>query len=182
MSSHFGRLTYDECYINEETKQSIMPGEYKLYYGQNQHDNSCHSLNGPRNDRIGTSSENPENTLGDRAELESILSNRDMPASKCTDGRKLIDKRNKLARQITAANNCDNFLNPDYSRLNNPLDNYRGLSTIDLQLDHPITPAQENVFYGHNLTTLENQNMNSRFGNSTRLESKDDYRKALVSE
>ena len=30
--------------INEETKQSIMPGEYKLYYGQNVNEKSCHSF------------------------------------------------------------------------------------------------------------------------------------------
>ena len=62
MSSHFGRLTYDQCYIDEETKQSTMPGDYKLYHGQSNHDNVCHSLNGPRNDRMRNSSENSKNT------------------------------------------------------------------------------------------------------------------------
>ena len=52
MSSHFGRLTYDQCYIDEETKQSIKPGDYKLYYGQNEHNNRCHSVDGPRNNRV----------------------------------------------------------------------------------------------------------------------------------
>ena len=48
-------------------------------------------------------------------------------------------------------------------------------------MEFPIIPPQENVFYGHNITTLENQGMNSRFGNSTRLESKDEYRNSLNS-
>lgn len=179
MSSHFGRLTYDECYINEETKQSIMPGEYKLYYGQSQHDKSCHSLDGPRNNRSSCSSENPINTLGDRAEVESLLSNRDLPASKCTESRTLADKRSAIARNLTHVTECDNYLYPNHSRLNHPIDNFRGLSTIDLQLNYPITPAQESVFYGHNISTLENQNMNSRFGSSTRLEAKDEYKKSV---
>lgn len=179
MSSHFGRLTYDECYINEETKQSIMPGEYKLYYGQNVNEKSCHSLNGPRSNRTGNSSENASNNLEERTEIESLLSNRDLPASKCTGNRTMEDKRKAIARRLNQSVECNNSLHPDYSRLSQPMDNFRGLSTINLQMNFPIIPPQENVFYGHNITTLENQGMNSRFGNSTRLESKDDYRKSL---
>ena len=181
MSSHFGRLTYDECYINEETKQSIKPGEYKLYYGQNVHDKSCHSLHGPRSNRSHNSSENASSNLEERTEVESLLSNRDLPASKCGENRKMEDKRKSIARKLNHNVECDNSLHPDYSRLSQPMDNFRGLSTINLQMDFPIIPPQENVFYGHNITTLENQGMNSRFGNSTRLESKDEYRNSLNS-
>ncbi len=179
MSSHFGRLIYDECYINEDTKQSIMPGEYKLYYGQNVHDKSCHSLNGPRCNRKNNTSENSTSKLEERTEIESLLSNRDMPASKCINNRTLADKKKAIARNLTYNVDCDNSLNPDYSRLSQPLDNFRGLSTINLQVDYPIVPPQEYVFYGHNITSLKNQAMNSRFGSNTRLESKDDYRKSL---
>jgi len=179
MSSHFGRLRYDQCYIDEETKQSIQPGEYKLYYGQNQHNNKCNSLDGPRNDRSSNSSENAKANLGERAELESLLSNRDMPASKCTSGNTLDDKRRAISRGLKHNVMCDDFLNANHSRLNEPIDNFRGLSTINLQLDFPITDPQNNVFDGHNVTALENQNINSRFGSSTRLESKDEYRKNL---
>ena len=179
MSSHFGRLTYDECYINEETKQSIMPGEYKLYYGQNVNDKNCHSLNGPRNNRSGSSSENTSNTLEERTDVESLLSNRDIPASKCSESRTMEDKRKVIARKLNHSVECDNNLHPDYSRLSQPMDNFRGLSTINLQMDFPHIPPQENVFYGHNLTSLKDQGMNSRFGNNTRLESKDEYRNSL---
>ena len=179
MSSHFGRLTYDQCYIDEETKQSIQPGEYKLYYGQNQHDNSCHSLDGPRNNRVHNTSENSKNTLSERTEVESILSNRDEPATKCSESRTLSDKRKALARDLKHQIQCDEYLNPQHSRLNIPIDNFRGLSTINLQLDYPIIDPKESVFYGHNDTILKDQNMNSRFGNSTRLEAKDTYRKNL---
>ena len=179
MSSHFGRLTYDQCYIDEETKQSIKPGEYNLYYGQNQHDNSCHSLDGPRNNRVQNSSENPKNTLGERTDVESILTNRDEPASKCSESRTLSEKRKAISRGLKHQLHCDDYLNSQHSRLNEPIDNYRGLSTINLQLDYPIIDPLENVFYGHNETVLPKQNMNSRFGNSTRLEAKDTYRKNL---
>ena len=179
MSSHFGRLTYDQCYIDEETKQSTMPGDYKLYHGQSNHDNVCHSLNGPRNDRMRNSSENSKNTLADRTEMESMLSNRDLPASKCSKGRTVADKRKALARNLQHHVVCDDYLNSQHSRLNEPIDNFRGLSTIDLQLDFPIIEPQNNVFYGHNETVLPKQDMNSRFGNNTRLEAKDTYKKNL---
>lgn len=179
MSSHFGRLTYDQCYIDEETKQSIKPGEYKLYYGQNSNDKVCHSVDGPRNNRMRNSSENPKNTLGDRTEMESILTNRDLPASKCSKGRTVAEKRKLLARDLESHVRCDDYLNSQHSRLNVPIDNFRGLSTIDLQLDFPIIEPQNNVFYGHNETTLPDQNMNSRFGNNTRLEAKDTYKKSI---
>lgn len=179
MSSHFSRLTYDQCYIDEETKQSIKPGEYNLYYGQNQHDNQCHSLDGPRNDRVHNSSENSKSTLGERTELESKLSNRDEPASKCSESRTLSDKRKGIASNLKHHVQCDEYLNPQHSRLNEPIDNFRGLSTINLQLDYPIIDPKVSVFYGHNKTVLPEQNVNSRFGNSTRLEAKDTYRKNL---
>ena len=114
MSSHFGRLSYDECYINEETKRSIKPGEYKLYNGQNDHVSSCHSENGPRNNRLGDSSETPINNLSERTEMESLLSNRDLPASKCSKGRTISDKRKSIARDLNKIVECDKFLNPNH--------------------------------------------------------------------
>jgi len=173
MSNHFGRLTYDQCYINEETKRSTMIGDYNLYYGQSQHDNSCISLDGPRNNRNNNSSENSKNTLGERAEIESHLSNRDEPETKCCRNRSLDDKRKRISRNLQYNTQCNEYLNPQHSRLNQPIDNFRGLSTINLQVDYPIIDPQENVFYGHN------NNMNDRFGSNTRLEAKDTYRKNL---
>jgi len=126
MSSHFGRLTYDQCYIDEETKQSIQPGEYKLYHGQNEHDKTCHSLDGPRNDRVRNSSENSKANFGERTEMESMLTNRDVPASKCSQNSLLEDKRKKIARGLKHNVMCDNFLNSQHSRLNEPIDNFRG--------------------------------------------------------
>ena len=34
MSGHFSRLSYDKCFLDQETNQSTKPGDYKLYYGQ----------------------------------------------------------------------------------------------------------------------------------------------------
>ena len=146
---------------------------------QNQHEKNCNSLDGPRNDRVRNSSENPKSTLSERAEIESILSNRDIPASKCSQNRTLSDKRKSISRDLQHNVQCDEYLNPQHSRLNQPIDNYRGLSTINLQLSYPIIDPKDSVFYGHNKTVLSGQNTNSRFGNSTRLEAKDSYKKSI---
>jgi len=47
------------------------------------------------------------------------------------------------------------------------------------KLNYPLTNPLDNVFYGHNKTSLINQAGNSRGGTNTRLESKDNYSKKL---
>ena len=177
MSGHFSRLVYDQCFINEETKQSTKPGDYRLYDGQVDNENSCHSIFGSRSNRIGNSVEIDRGAnFGDRTELESALSNRDSKASRCQKNNTLDDKKilnNNLSRSVY----CDKFLNSINSRLEKSIDEYRGLSTLELQIDYPLINPNETVFNGHNVSSLNNQDVNSRNGTSTRLEAKDEYSK-----
>lgn len=176
MSGHFSRLNYDQCFINEDTLQSTGPGDYRLYPGQVNNESACHSVFGPRSNRTGNSGEvNQGETLGDRAEIDSLLTNRIEPASRCKGNRDLDTKKAKLAKELQKSVACDNFLNPTNSRLEVPIDEYRGLSTLPLQISYPLTDPKENVFNGHNTTSLENQDVNSRSGTNTRLEAKDKY-------
>jgi len=176
MSGHFSRLVYDQCFINEETKQSTKPGDYRLYDGQVDNGNSCHSVFGPRSNRVGNSEEVDKGTnFADRAELESALSNRDVLASRCQKNRTLDDKQKAIAKDLSRGVYCDKFLNPTNSRLDKPIDDFRGLSTLPLQIDYPLINPTENVFNGHNSSSLINQDINSRSGKSTRLEAKDEY-------
>ena len=176
MSGHFSRLVYDQCFINEETKQSTKPGDYRLYDGQVDNGSSCHSVFGPRSNRVGNSVEVDKGTnFADRAELESALSNRDVPASRCQKNRTLDDKQKTIAKDLSRGVYCDKFLNPTNSRLDKPIDDFRGLSTLPLQIDYPLINPTENVFNGHNSTSLINKDINSRSGKSTRLEAKDEY-------
>ena len=184
MSGHFSRLSYDKNFLNEVMNQSTGPGSYNLYTGQNENDNSCHSLNGTRNNRSRNTS---EVTIGEhagvRAAVENNLQNRDLPASKSTNPNTIKEKNDELKKIGLGDNNvyCGKQLNPIYSRLQQPIDNFRGLSTMNLQVEHPIIDPRENVFNGHNKTSLNNQQMNSRHGKSTRLESKDEYSKVFKS-
>ena len=77
---------------------------------------------------------------------------------------------------------CSRRLNPINSRLDTPMDEFKGLSTLKLQVEFPIVdPVARRVFYGHNKTSLLNQEENSRGGKMTRLEAKDEYSKKLSS-
>tara|TARA_B000000557_G_scaffold233334_1_gene207801 strand:+ start:259 stop:807 length:549 start_codon:yes stop_codon:yes gene_type:complete len=180
MSGHFSRLIYDKCFLDCGTNQSTKPGDYKLYYGQSNSDNSCSTSLGPRNNRNGFSSEiNQSETLAARTDLESSLSLRDQKASKCMNGNTLEEKNKKLMGDLKGLASCNSFLNPINSRLDTPMDEYKGLSTLKLQVEFPIVDPVETVFYGHNKTNLVNQEENSRSGKMTRLEAKDEYSKKL---
>tara|TARA_Y100000589_G_scaffold257521_1_gene246723 strand:+ start:340 stop:888 length:549 start_codon:yes stop_codon:yes gene_type:complete len=176
MSSHFGRMIYDDCFNDEFITATTGPGNYRLSCTQI-NDNACHSLNGPRNDRPRNSSEVTQaDSLGERVDLETSLTCRDEPNSRCVKNRTLDEKKKKLNNKMIDSKECDNNLLPEYSRLEHPIDNFRGLSTFELQVGYPLTDPKSNVFNGHNETFLENQNINSRRGTFTRLESKDLYR------
>lgn len=181
MSGHFSRLVYDKCFINEETKQSTKPGDYRLYDGQTDNENSCHSILGPRNDRVKNSSEvDKGSNFGDRAEIESALLNRDIPISRCHKNRSLDDKKKSIVKDLSRSVYCDKFLNPSNSRLEKSIDEFRGLSTLQFQIDFPLINPSESVFNGHNKSILQNQDVNSRAGKSTRLEAKDEYAKKFI--
>jgi len=175
MSGHFARLVYDQDYLTEKTKESTKPGNYNLYLGQAENNDRCHSINGTRNTLVGRDGEvtQPGNLVG-RTELESVLSNRDLPASKSYDGRMMKDKRDRLAKNLTDSIMCSNFLNTTHSRMENPLDDFRGLSTMDLQVEFPIVDPVNGVFNGHN------NSVNERRGEDTRLSAKDNYRSELL--
>ena len=182
MSCHFSRLNYDGNLQEELVKQTTGPGNYRLYGGQYDNEKSCHALNGSRNNRVENSSEvSKGETLGDRAEIESVLKNFDRPASKATQNRTMTEKNKKLQRELQKSVLCDNFLNYEYTRLEHPIDDYRGLSTISLQVDYPLTNPVDYVFNGHNKTILKDQEINSRSGRNTRLESKDLYSNKFIS-
>ena len=193
MSGHSSRLVYDNCYIKADTKQSVDPGNYRLYSGQAEHNKACSAPLGPRNNRPHTSSEvNTVGGLGNRTDVESALSNRDTPTSRCIDPRTLEAKNKKLKKLSLLNNNvlCDKFLQPDDTRLSLPLEKFRGLTT-DLYFDYPLIDPKEWVFDGHNeiVSNIPNcyksrinksckkdESINSRFGINTRLQAKDDYR------
>jgi hypothetical protein len=131
----FTRIQYDECAYNEKINNSQKPMYYKLFKGQAEQCDPCVSSLGPRNFRTYNNSEitkvKQEYPL-DMAlmtDVDSLLSNRGYPNARCMTGRTLKEKDEKI-KQIPLgahAKECDKSHRPEYTRLNIPTDNFRGI-------------------------------------------------------
>jgi hypothetical protein len=86
---HFGKRIYDSCYFPEIVRQETAPGNYRLYDGEWDNNSKCGSLLGPRQNRparIGATGEYDAGTRAQRAEIESLLTDRGWDTTKCTPG------------------------------------------------------------------------------------------------
>ena len=183
MSGINNSLISDYCFIKEDTEQSVKSGNMNLYYGNTVNDKKCNFINGPRSNNIHT---NPEtyraNSFGEKTEIDSELTNRTMSASKCNKNRTLKEKNSRLSKFKLIDSKICHDLDSTYSLLEFPKDTYRGLSTIGLQINYPLTDPLEDVFDGHNSTIYNiDQDINTRKGIWTRKESKDFFGKDLKS-
>lgn len=143
---HSSRLTYDNCYIKDDIAQSVSPLLYKLNPNQFNNCDACLSTLGPRSSHNGYG---VSTTVGHRTapaqdlvDVESILSNRNVIASKCKDGKTNDIDVTKF--HLQHARVCNNFLDPIASHLTNPPQNYREMS-INRFYDLPTQP-QRNIF------------------------------------
>jgi hypothetical protein len=148
----FTRIQYDNCAYAEKINNSQKPMYYKLYRGQAEQCKPCVSSSGPRNSRVYNNSEITtvarENTLdmGSMTEVDSLLSNRSYPNSRCMTERTLEEKNNKLKSFKMGLNSaeCDLMLRPNDTRLDNPVDNLRGIY-ID-RWENPIIDPKNWVY------------------------------------
>jgi len=159
---HSARLGYDSCYYDDELAQSVGPLLYQLNPNRINNCDSCLSVFGPRSgyNGSGDSITIPTNTTAPAqglVDVESILSNRNVIASKCKDGK--VNDIDVTKFQLQHARVCNDFLDPISSHLTNPPANYREMG-INRFYDLPTQP-QANIFVP--------------FEVNTRLESRDNY-------
>lgn len=166
---HSSRLSYDKCSYDDYLSESVSPLLYKLNPNQVNNCNSCLSVFGPRSGIAGNS-KGVSTLVGDvtmpsqeLVDLESILSNRNVIASKCKDGK--VNDIDVTKFNLQHARICNDFLDGVSSRLTNPSKNYKGMS-INRFYDLPKNP-QANIFYD--------------FAVNTKLEAKDNYRERVPS-
>ena len=161
---HSSRLTYDKCYIEDDIAQSVNPLLYKLDPNQINNCEACLSVFGPRGSHNGygvsTTVGHRTSPAQDLVDVESILSNRNVVASKCKDGK--VNDIDVTKFHLQHARVCNDFLDPIASHLTNPPQNYRELA-INRFYDLPTHP-QANIFWD--------------FSVNTHLESIDNYREA----
>jgi len=164
---HSSRLPYDKCAYDDYLSESVSPLLYKLSPHQINNCSACLSVFGPR-PLSGARSYGVSSTVGhttspaqDLVDVESILSNRNVIASKCKDGK--VNDIDVTKFHLQHARICNDFLDPVSTHLTNPPQNYRGLS-INRFFNLPKN-AQANVFY--------------QFAVNTKLEAKDNYRERV---
>ena len=182
MSSHFARTGYDCDYLKKSKKQSLRPGRYKLSSHQWQNNNKCNASNGPRSDRVGNTGEF-NCALPSRTDIESALTNRGRPD--CKRCNITMNEKNKITDQYSCGNvaYCQPEIDFEYSRLNHPIDNFRGLSTYNLQLGHPLIHPNNWTFHSHNQCIASPDKIdNVREGCNTRLDAKDTYRSQVYNQ
>lgn len=158
---HSSRLGYDKCAYEDRLIESTDPLTYRLYPGYVQNCNECLSTLGPRSGHNGvgvsTVVGQPPATAQQLADVESILTNRNMKTSKCRKyGANTIDVNQLPLRH---ARICNEFLNPETSRLTHPAYNYKEAATN--RFFNLIRDPQANIFYD--------------FAENTKLEAKDNY-------
>jgi len=164
---HSSRLDYDRCSINDDISQSVSPLLYKLNPNQINNCNACLSVFGPRPTQ-GSRSYGVSTSVGhvnapsqQLVDTESILSNRNVIASKCKDGK--VNDIDVTKFHLQHARVCNDFLDPVATHLTNPAANYRGMS-INRFFNLNKNP-QSNIFYD--------------FAINTQLEAKDNYRERI---
>lgn len=162
---HSARLGYDKCYYEDRLSESVGPLLYRLNPNQIDSCSACLSVFGPRGSHNGYGD---STTVGhttapaqDLVDVESVLSNRNVVASSCKDGKVNDIDVNKF--QLQHARTCNDFLDPIASHLTNPPQNYREIGL--------------NRFY--NLDRNPQINIFWDFAVNTQLEAKDNYREKV---
>lgn len=160
---HSSRAIYDKCAYDDYLTESVGPVLYKMNPNQINNCEACLSTLGPRTSN-GPYSYGVSTIMGHKTapsqklvDVESILSNRNVIASKCKDGK--VNEINVTKFKLQHARTCNEFLNPLATHLTNPPQNYRGMS-INRFYNLPTNP-QKPIFYD--------------FAINTKLEAKDNY-------
>lgn len=161
MQGHSSRLGYDHCFIKDDIAQSVSPLLWTLDPTRINNCQACLSVFGPRSGHNGYGN---STTVGHRTapaqdlvDVESVLSNRNVVASRCKDGK--VNDIDVTKFKLQHARTCNDFLDPVATHLTNPPQNYREMGINRFYDLH--TPAQANIYWD--------------IAVNTQLEAKDNY-------
>ena len=129
----FNRTRYDDCATDAYTARSINEGNYRLFPGFMENKEQCFSYNGPRGNKsdVSTSEKVPLFDWSKMAQVESQLQSRTIFLSRCNENQADMAYGNN---QTVNKLNCAAPLNAEDTRFTNPVQSYRSLSTMILQL------------------------------------------------
>lgn len=158
---HSSRLGYDVNYYDDKVRESTDPLLYRVSKTQMYNCDNCLSVLGPRgsvkNPSISRVNQGGIAPAQDLADLESILTNRNVPLSK--DRLAHVNPVNVTQFKLYNNRICNDTLNPENTRLSYPAALYRDMS-INRFFD-PLQNPQEPIFWDSAV--------------DTRLEAKDNF-------
>jgi hypothetical protein len=129
----FAKLKYDDCNSKLHTERSVSVGEYRLFPGFVENCKQCFSATGPIGSKVdvSTAKENASTQWGEMSQIESELTNRNIPATKCNDNAtNTTYKKNKVYNKTA----CNPIFNSEDTRFTNPTQAYRSMSLTSYQL------------------------------------------------
>lgn len=138
---HSSKLDYDKCAYADKLSESVAPLAYRLNPTQINNCNACLSVFGPRASHNGFGNStfvgHTNAPSQDLADLESILTNRNVLTSKCKSAQ--VNDIDVTKFQLQHARTCNDFLDPISTLLTDPTQNYRGMSINRFyDLDRPV--------------------------------------------
>jgi hypothetical protein len=129
----FSRIRYDKCATDLHTHRSVDVGEYRLFPGFVENSNQCFSATGPVGSKVDVSTTKQKCSLdwGEMTNVESELQSRNIPLTDCNNNRTNNHyNKNKVFNKAV----CSPMLNSEDTRFTNPVQVYRSMSILDLQL------------------------------------------------
>jgi len=158
---HSSKLQYDQCYYPDHLSESVSQGDYRLQEYSTYNCNSCMAPVGVNFGLRGSGVSSQErfgSAMSQKlVDVESNLSNRGLPQSRCRAGRVNITDPSK--NKNIHLDECNKTLSPEYSHITYTPKNLRDVSI--------------NRFY--NLKKNPQQPIFYDFAINTTLEAKDNY-------
>lgn len=160
------RLPYDDDVYADKLSESTYPINYRINSNQTYNNNRCRSTNGPRSGYMGHGVSVPKD-LGyaesqDLVDLDSVFSNRNVPASKSKKGQ--VNPINPVdTYKLYHSKNCSTDLDPNYTLDTHPRSTYRDM--------------ESNRFY--NLPRNPQDNIFENFSVNSRLEAIDNFKPTM---
>lgn len=155
-TGHFSRPRYDDCYYPESLYEATAPYEYVMNPDRIHNCNSCLTTFGPRSSHNGAGVSTPRGDVIAAAQqyvdIDSVLSNRNVPLSKCKRGKVNPVDVTRIKTQDLPV--CNDYLDAQHTKMSDPPMFYRG-APINRFFDLNKDP-QANIFYDWAVnTTLE---------------------------
>jgi hypothetical protein len=138
---------YDKCAYPENLYESTAPYNYIMNTDRIHNCNGCLTTFGPRSSFLGAGVSSPSGDVvaasQQNIDIDSVMSNRNVPLSKCKKGK--VNPVNVTKIKTKNLPICNDYLDAQHTKMTDPAMFYRG-SAINRFFD-PIKDPQANIYY-----------------------------------